>query len=92
MNLPVALRERNSIAEPSFSDPAAGFHLRPSLCLLMITGFWLVIYVAGMCMPALLDDADTQHAEVAREMIVRHDWATLYANGIRYMEKAPLMY
>ena len=92
MNLPVALRERNSIAEPSFSDPAAGFHLRPSLCLLMIAGFWLVIYVAGMCMPALLDDADTQHAEVAREMIVRHDWATLYANGIRYMEKAPLMY
>ena len=42
--------------------------------------------------PPLLDDADSVHAEVAREMIVRHDWVTLYANGIRYLEKAPLLY
>ena len=32
------------------------------------------------------------HAEVAREMVSRHDWTTLYANGIRYLEKAPLLY
>ena len=32
------------------------------------------------------------HAEVAREMIARNDWVTLYANGIRYLEKAPLLY
>src|SRR5690349_14875321 len=25
-------------------------------------------------------------------MLVRHDWTTLYANGIRYLEKAPLLY
>jgi len=25
-------------------------------------------------------------------MLLRHDWVTLYANGIRYLEKAPLMY
>ena len=42
--------------------------------------------------PALLDDADSVHAEVAREMVVRHDWITLHANGIRYLEKAPLLY
>jgi 4-amino-4-deoxy-L-arabinose transferase-like glycosyltransferase len=42
--------------------------------------------------PPLLDDADSVHAEVAREMVARHDWITLYANGIRYLEKAPLMY
>ena len=42
--------------------------------------------------PALLDDADSVHAEVAREMLLRHDWVTLYANGIRYLEKAPLLY
>jgi 4-amino-4-deoxy-L-arabinose transferase-like glycosyltransferase len=29
---------------------------------------------------------------VAREMVARHDWITLYANGIRYLEKAPLLY
>jgi 4-amino-4-deoxy-L-arabinose transferase-like glycosyltransferase len=42
--------------------------------------------------PPLLDDADSVHAEVAREMVLRHDWITLYTNGIRYLEKAPLFY
>jgi len=35
---------------------------------------------------------DTIHAEAAREMVLRHDWVTLYTDGIRYLEKAPLMY
>ena len=25
-------------------------------------------------------------------MLQRHDWVTLYVNGVRYLEKAPLMY
>ena len=45
-----------------------------------------------MFTPALLDDVDTIHAEAAREMLARHDWVTLYTNGLRYLEKAPLMY
>ena len=36
--------------------------------------------------------SDTVHAEAAREMVLRHDWVALYTNGIRYLEKAPLMY
>jgi 4-amino-4-deoxy-L-arabinose transferase-like glycosyltransferase len=53
---------------------------------------WAVIYMAGLSRPALLDDVDTVHAEAAREMLQRHDWVTLYTNGFRYLEKAPLMY
>ena len=53
---------------------------------------WGVIYLAAIFHPALLDDVDTVHAEAAREMLVRHDWVTLYTDGIRYLEKAPLMY
>jgi 4-amino-4-deoxy-L-arabinose transferase-like glycosyltransferase len=60
--------------------------------LITIFLLWAFIYVAGMFNPALLDDADTVHAEAAREMVLRHDWVTLYVNGIRYLEKAPLMY
>ena len=45
-----------------------------------------------MFAPPLLDDVDTIHAEAAREMILRHDWVTMYTNGLRYLEKAPLMY
>lgn len=58
----------------------------------VITLFWFAIYFAGIFTPALLDDADTVHAEAAREMVTRNDWVTLHANGIRYLEKAPLMY
>jgi hypothetical protein len=27
--------------------------------------------------------------EAAREMVLRHDWVTLYINGMRYLERAP---
>jgi 4-amino-4-deoxy-L-arabinose transferase-like glycosyltransferase len=62
------------------------------ISVLVLMGLWAVIYMAGLSRPALLDDADTVHAEAAREMLQRHDWVTLYTNGIRYLEKAPLTY
>ena len=61
--------------------------------IVAIAGLWLLLYASfTLFRPPLLDDADSVHAEVAREMVARHDWITLYANGIRYLEKAPLMY
>jgi 4-amino-4-deoxy-L-arabinose transferase-like glycosyltransferase len=66
---------------------------RPRTTLLSILTLWVIFY-AGFTLftPPLLDDADSVHAEVAREMLLRHDYVTLYANGIRYLEKAPLLY
>ena len=51
--------------------------------LLVLVALWGVIYMSGLSRPALLDDADTVHAEAAKEMLQRHDWVTLYANGVR---------
>ena len=60
---------------------------------LILFALWLLFYSSlTLLTPPLLDDADSVHAEVAREMLLRHDWVTLYANGIRYLEKAPLLY
>ena len=60
---------------------------------LLLLALWLVFYCSfTLFSPPLLDDADSVHAEVAREMLVRHDFITLHANGIRYLEKAPLYY
>jgi len=60
---------------------------------LLLILLWLLFYASfTLLAPPLLDDADSVHAEVAREMLLRHDWTTLYANGIRYLEKAPLLY
>jgi 4-amino-4-deoxy-L-arabinose transferase-like glycosyltransferase len=53
---------------------------------------WLLIYVPALSRPGLLDDADSVHAEASREMLLGNDWVTLHVDGIRYLEKAPLMY
>ena len=66
---------------------------RPRSTLITILLLWLAFYASfTLFTPPLLDDADSVHAEVAREMLLRHDYITLYANGIRYLEKAPLLY
>ncbi len=60
---------------------------------LILFVLWLLFYASlTLIIPPLLDDADSVHAEVSREMLLRHDYVTLYANGIRYLEKAPLLY
>jgi 4-amino-4-deoxy-L-arabinose transferase-like glycosyltransferase len=69
------------------------FTHRSRKIILTLAGLWLLLYASfTLFSPPLLDDADSVHAEVAREMVARQDWITLYANGIRYLEKAPLMY
>jgi 4-amino-4-deoxy-L-arabinose transferase-like glycosyltransferase len=65
---------------------------RHAFCVALIVLLWLVLYVPGIFSPPLLDDADSVHAEAAREMMLRHDWSTLYVDGLRYLEKAPLLY
>ena len=53
---------------------------------------FVVVYFGSLFSPALLDDADSTHAEAAREMFVSGDYVTLHVNGVRYLEKAPLPY
>src|SRR5690349_12438051 len=66
---------------------------RRAAFLLIIVLAWAVIYIGSIFHPPLMDDADSVHAEAAREMLTHHDWVTLRINqGFRYMEKAPLMY
>ncbi len=87
------------LATPSPELPAHRNIQHPSqfianwqIAVAILVGLWLTIYMVGLSRPALLDDADTVHAEAAREILQRHDWVTLYVNGERYLEKAPLMY
>jgi len=89
---PLAARQ-----EPKAGDPAPPVNQTPVFrvapaSLIILVGLWLAIYFAGVFTPPLLDDVDTIHAEAAREMLLRHDWVTMYTNGLRYLEKAPLMY
>ena len=53
---------------------------------------WLVLQIGGLFTPGLLDDVDSIYTEIAREMLVRHDYVTPYINGVRFFDKPPLMY
>ena len=80
----------NTRTMPTTSTPSISPTAKNRLTLFVL---WLLFYASlTLFVPPLLDDADSVHAEVAREMILRHDWVTLYANGIRYLEKAPILY
>jgi len=57
-----------------------------------LAAVFLAVYVGSMFTPGLLDDADSTHAEAAREMVANGDYVTLHINGVRYLEKAPLPY
>ncbi|HEY1940396.1 MAG TPA: glycosyltransferase family 39 protein [Candidatus Angelobacter sp.] len=81
--------------------PAISTDLRPSTSprrrqktfIFLVVLVWAVIYFSTLFQPPLMDDADTVHAEAAREMVQNNDWVTLRINGgFRYLEKAPLMY
>jgi 4-amino-4-deoxy-L-arabinose transferase-like glycosyltransferase len=57
-----------------------------------VIALFLAIYLGSAFSPALQDDVDSSHAEAAREMLSRGDFVTLHINGVRYLEKAPVMY
>ena len=66
---------------------------RQKVFIALVMLVWAVIYLGNLFQPPLMDDADTVHAEAAREMVEHNDWVTLKINdGFRYLEKAPLMY
>ncbi|HVO79506.1 MAG TPA: glycosyltransferase family 39 protein [Terriglobales bacterium] len=62
------------------------------ISVLALLALWAVIYMVDLSRPPLLDDVDSVHAEAGREMAQRSDWVTIYTDGIRYMEKAPLFF
>src|SRR5262249_42678125 len=74
--------------------------LRRNSFFFIVVLVWAIVYLGRLFQPPLLDDADTVHAEAAREMALDGDgdWITLHINGgdgargFRYLEKAPLMY
>lgn len=60
--------------------------------LLILLCVWFATYFAGIFSPPLMDDVDAIHMEAAKEMVLRHDYVTLYVDGIRYLDKPPLPY
>ncbi len=80
---------RTSLTQEVGITPAAASPVRSWAAILLI---FAAVYLGSTFSPALQDDADSTHAEAAREMLVTGDYVTLHINGVRYLEKAPLLY
>jgi 4-amino-4-deoxy-L-arabinose transferase-like glycosyltransferase len=61
---------------------------RKSMC----AGLALLLYLTGLGRPALWEPDEGRYAEIAREMVVSHDYITPRNNFVRYFEKPPLVY
>jgi 4-amino-4-deoxy-L-arabinose transferase-like glycosyltransferase len=59
---------------------------------LICPGLALVLYLSGLGRPALWEPDEGRYAEIAREMIVDHDYITPRNDFVRYFEKPPLVY
>lgn len=66
--------------------------MRKHLPIIFLLVFTAVVFISISFQPSLVNDTDSIHAEAAKEMVLRHDWVTMHVNGIRYLEKAPLLY
>jgi 4-amino-4-deoxy-L-arabinose transferase-like glycosyltransferase len=58
----------------------------------MIVLAWFVLHIGCLFTPGLLDDVDSIYIEIARSMLLRHDYVTPTIDGIRFFDKPPLMY
>ncbi len=80
--------------KPHFSLLATSFAggPRPRNAALILGVLWLLIFFASLFAPPLLDDADATHAQAAQHIALTGHLVTLQVDGIRYLEKAPLLY
>jgi len=86
---PVDPNAASGLTAPTTTMPLRRWSLRS---IAVITGAWVVLQIGGLFTPGLLDDVDSIYIEIAREMMVRHDYVTPCINGVRFFDKPPLMY
>ncbi len=63
-----------------------------SFALSILIGLTLIVYLSACFGSGLLDDADSGHAEISKEILERDNWVTLHMNGVRFLEKGPLLF
>ncbi len=51
-----------------------------------------LVYLPSTASRAVIDYDEGYYAQAAKRMVERGDWVTPYANGVRILEKPPLMY
>ena len=63
---------------------------RPLMAWLLLAGFCGFLFFFGLAYFGLLGADEPRYAQVAREMLARHDWVTPTLGGSPWLEKPPL--
>ena len=59
---------------------------------LLLAGFCAFLFFYGLAQFGLIGADEPRYAQVAREMLERHDWITPVLGGQPWLEKPPLYY
>ena len=79
-------------SQETATTPRAQVQSAHARVLAFLGALWLILFFASLFSPPVLDDADSTHANAARQMALSGDMVTLRINNVRYLEKAPLPY
>lgn len=60
--------------------------------ILLLAGFCIFLFFYGLGQIGLIGADEPRYAQVAREMLERHDWITPVLGGHAWLEKPPLYY
>ncbi len=81
------------ISNPANSKAApSNMGLGPLMDWLLLAGFCGFLFFFGLAYFGLLGADEPRYAQVAREMLARHDWITPTLGGKPWLEKPPLYY
>jgi 4-amino-4-deoxy-L-arabinose transferase-like glycosyltransferase len=82
-----------SATPPALPAPASLLAERNrTLRLLFCAALAAILYLPALGRPALWEPDEGRYAEIAREMVLTHDYVTPRDNWVRYFEKPPLVY
>ncbi len=76
----------------STSNAAAANPDRPLIDWLLLAGFCAFLFFFGLAYFGLLGADEPRYAQIAREMLARHDWITPTLGGRPWLEKPALYY
>jgi 4-amino-4-deoxy-L-arabinose transferase-like glycosyltransferase len=62
------------------------------ISLLLLIALVAAVYLYTATSRAILDDGDALYAHIGRQMAKSGDWVTPYANGVRFLDKPPMMF
>jgi len=58
------------------------------LLLLLVS----TVYIFTATSRAIFDDGDALYSHISQQMAVKGDWVTPYANGVRFLDKPPILF